>query len=121
MPGLVVAIAAPRLAVTLAEVRDRRAGFLELAVERLGLTSVRIHLGRAEDLAGPFDLCFARAFRSASESWGIAAPLLAPGGRLVYFAGEGEGSEPPAVPGRTVELAKSPLASGGALAIISAS
>ena len=121
LPGLVVAAAVPGLAVTLAEVRDRRAGFLELAVERLGLTSVRVHLGRAEDLRGPFDLCLARAFRSAEETWAIAAPLPGPAGRLVYFAGEGEGSEPPAVRGAAVELVTTPLARGGALAIITAS
>ncbi|MFM8945060.1 MAG: 16S rRNA (guanine(527)-N(7))-methyltransferase RsmG [Actinomycetota bacterium] len=118
LPGLVVAIAVPHLTVTLAEVRARRAGFLELAVERLGLPSVRVHLGRAEDLPGPFDLCLARAFRSAPETWAIARPLLAPAGRLIYFAGEGE---PPEIAGARVELAPTPFTSGGPLAIITAS
>ena len=36
----------------------------------------------------PVDLCFSRAFARVGVAWQAADRLLAPGGRLVYFAGE---------------------------------
>ena len=87
LPGLVVAIARPRLAVRLVEARRRRAAFLELAVEELGVTNASVILGRVEELEEPADLCFARALASPAESWSLARGLLRAGGRLVYFAG----------------------------------
>ena len=37
---------------------------------------------------GPWTLCFSRAFARVGVAWQAADRLLAPGGRLVYFAGE---------------------------------
>ncbi|MFM7717878.1 MAG: 16S rRNA (guanine(527)-N(7))-methyltransferase RsmG [Actinomycetota bacterium] len=116
LPGLVVAIARPMFHVKLVEVRPKRAAFLELAVERLGLPNASVVVGRVEDLAGPVDLCFARAYAPAEVSWRQAEPLLGPGGRLVYFAGEGAEV---LVPGARIELLGSGLAGCGPLAIIS--
>lgn len=88
LPGLVIAIAVPRVAVTLVERRQRRAGFCELAAERLGLASVRVIAARIEDVAGRrADVCFARALAPLDEAWRLAEPLLREGGRLVFFAG----------------------------------
>lgn len=87
LPGLVVAIARPRLAVRLVEARRRRAAFLELAVEELGVVNAAVIPGRVEELEEPVDLCFARALASPAESWSLARGLLRAGGRLVYFAG----------------------------------
>ncbi len=50
LPGLPVAIVRPDLEVTLAESRQARAAFLELAVERLRLTNVRVFPEPAEEL-----------------------------------------------------------------------
>jgi 16S rRNA (guanine527-N7)-methyltransferase len=88
LPGLVVAIACPALSVTLVEVRSRKAAFLELARDRLQVTNASVHHGRVEDLATIVDLCLARAFAPARKSWQVAEPLLAPGGRLLYWAGD---------------------------------
>ena len=87
LPGIVVAIARPLLLVILAEARRGRASFLELAVERLGLENAQVHAGRVQELQGPVDLCFARAFGPARAAWRAAEPLLGPAGRLVYFGG----------------------------------
>jgi 16S rRNA (guanine527-N7)-methyltransferase len=87
LPGLVIAIARPDLAVTLTEMRRRRVAFLELAVEHVGLRNVRIHVGDWSTCPGPFDVCTARAFRDVRTTWGAAASLLAPDGRLLYWAG----------------------------------
>jgi 16S rRNA (guanine527-N7)-methyltransferase len=120
LPGIVVAIVRPALTVTLAETRQQRIAFLELVVSRLGLANVRVHGDRAERLpAGEADLCFARAFKDVTTSWGIALPLLAPGGRLVYFAGEGfrpDRDLPPEVSWST--LPTSSLARSGPLVIM---
>lgn len=88
LPGLVVAIARPSLQVGLVEASRRRVAFLELAVEELELKNATIVPGRIERLSQSVDACFARALAPLSRSWQLAMPLLRPGGRLVYFAGE---------------------------------
>ena len=87
LPGIVVAIACPALAMTLVESRRSRAAFLELVAERLGLANATVEPSRVEAVSGPFDLCFARAFADLPRSWRVAERLLRPGGRLVYFGG----------------------------------
>jgi 16S rRNA (guanine527-N7)-methyltransferase len=89
LPGLVVAIAFPRLRVSLVESVRRRVAFLELAADTLGLENVTVLSGRAQTLTRPADLCFARAFASLAASWEVAVRALRHGGRLVYFAGRG--------------------------------
>jgi 16S rRNA (guanine527-N7)-methyltransferase len=118
LPGVVVAIARPRLAVGLVETRVRRAAFLDLALERLGLSNARVLGARIEDLADPVDLCFARALAPLPRAWALAEPLLRPGGRLVYFAGEGA-EVPSRIAGRATEVLPSPvLERGGPLVIM---
>jgi 16S rRNA (guanine(527)-N(7))-methyltransferase RsmG len=88
LPGIPVAIACPWLLVHLVEARRARAAFLELAVEKLGLSNVRVINMRAEEATERVDICFARAFGSPEASWAVAEKLLLRAGRLVYFAGE---------------------------------
>ena len=89
LPGIVVAIARPSLRVGLVEVRRRRVAFLELAVERLGLSNVAVLAMPAGRIDRVVDVCFARALAGLSKTWEIAHHLLRPEGRLVYFGGEG--------------------------------
>jgi len=117
LPGIVLAIAAPQLRVGLVESQRRRVGFLELAVERLELRNAEVVPRRAEELEpGSADLCTARAFAPPDRAWQVAEPLLAPGGRLVYFAGEGAQQ----APANAVILSTrpSPLESAGPLVIM---
>jgi 16S rRNA G527 N7-methylase RsmG len=105
--------------VTLAETRQQRIAFLELAASSLALPNVLVHGDRAERLPGHADLCFARAFKDAAASWKVAEPLLAPDGRLAYFAGTSfrpDHDLPPGVTWRT--LTTSSLASSGPLVIM---
>ena len=88
LPGLVLAIALPHCRFSLVESRTRRAGFLELAIERLGVRNAAVALGRAEELTLQADIATARAFAPLDRAWSVAFGLLRPGGRLVYFAGE---------------------------------
>lgn len=88
LPGLVLAIALPDCRFSLVESRARRAGFLELAIERLAVRNAAVALGRAEDLSLEADVATSRAFAPLDGAWRVAFGLLRPGGRLVYFAGE---------------------------------
>jgi 16S rRNA (guanine527-N7)-methyltransferase len=118
LPGIVLAIARPRLAVTLVEVRRNRAAFLQEVVADLGLPLVRIHARRAETLRERVDRCFARAFKPADVAWSLAEPLLTPEGRLIYWAGASFDPEP--LRARVdVRLFRTPaLARSGPLAIM---
>ncbi len=87
LPGIPVAIAEPQRQVYLVEPVAKRAAFLELAVERLGLENVDVLVQRAEDVSKQVDVCFARAVAPPVKAWELTAPLLRPGGRLLYFAG----------------------------------
>ena len=89
-------------------------------VDRLGLDNVRVHGQRVESLTEPADLCFARAFAGPAHAWRAAAPILEPGGRLVYFAGAG--FRPDVLPEGVsfVLMAPLALARSGPLVIMSA-
>jgi 16S rRNA (guanine527-N7)-methyltransferase len=119
LPGLVVALARPSLRVVLIESRSARCAFLELAIERLDLPNASVHAGRVEDLAGPADLCFARALATLRRSWSLAAPRLRPGGRLVYFAGAGASTSGLPADAQHVRVLETPvLESAGSLIIM---
>ena len=119
LPGVVVAIALPRVRMLLIERRPQRAAFLELAVEDLGLSNAAVVAGRVEDVAGDVDVALARAFAPLDEAWARALGILRPGGRLVYFSGAGSPTpEPPAGSVIKSVLRTPVLESSGALVIM---
>ena len=87
LPGLPLAIARQDLTFCLADVRTRRVAFMELAVDRLGLSNASVFAGNVEQLVGPFDGCLSRAFADVDRAWTIAERLLSPTGKLVFWAG----------------------------------
>ncbi|GAB3854212.1 16S rRNA (guanine(527)-N(7))-methyltransferase RsmG [Micromonospora andamanensis] len=98
LPGLVLAIARPDLAVTLIEPLARRTVFLEEAVAELGLTdSVRVFRGRAEEAAEseavPGDVVTARAVAPLDRLAGWCLPLTGTGGRLLALKGASAAEE----------------------------
>ncbi|HWO70143.1 MAG TPA: 16S rRNA (guanine(527)-N(7))-methyltransferase RsmG [Actinomycetota bacterium] len=96
LPGVVLAIARPEVRFTLLEPRRRRAAFVELAVERLGIRNARVLPRRAEEFAAQVaagcepaaEVAFARALGPLDRCLSLAGGLLTPGGRLVWFAGK---------------------------------
>ena len=89
LPGLPIAIARPDLRVTLVEPMLRRANFLTLAVEELGLEDrVEVHRGRAEDLKRHFDVVVCRAVAPLQRLLGWTTPLFSDGGQLLALKGE---------------------------------
>jgi 16S rRNA (guanine527-N7)-methyltransferase len=95
LPGLVLAIGRPDLAVTLVEPLQRRTVFLEEVVDALGLDGVRVVRGRAESLHGVerFDVVTARALAPLSRLLGWAMPLVAPTGVLLAMKGSSAPAE----------------------------
>lgn len=91
-PGIPLAIAWPRTSVVLLESRDRKAGFLELAVRDLGLRNVRVvceRLERFEPAPGSErpEASFIRAVGGLGGLVRSLAKISGEGGRWVYFLG----------------------------------
>ncbi|WP_229076536.1 16S rRNA (guanine(527)-N(7))-methyltransferase RsmG [Actinoplanes sp. DH11] len=95
LPGLVLAVARPDLAITLVEPLARRTAFLDEAVEFLGLDNVTVIRGRAEEVAGHLeaDIVTARAVAALDKLAGWCLPLAKVGGRLLALKGASAADE----------------------------
>ncbi|SDY19536.1 16S rRNA m(7)G-527 methyltransferase [Micromonospora pattaloongensis] len=103
LPGLVLAVARPDLAVTLVEPLARRTAFLSEAVAALGLEdTVTVLRARAEDaipdagrdaLPSPADIVTARAVAPLDRLAGWCLPLAAIGGRVLALKGASAADE----------------------------
>lgn len=90
-PGLPLAAALPDARVQLVESAGRKADFLDLAREAMGLENVAVVRQRAEGWApglGTCDVVTVRALAALPVLVEYAAPLLRPGGALVAWKGE---------------------------------
>lgn len=89
LPGIPLAIARPRLKVTLIESSHKKASFLQQVKIELKLTNVSVHCGRVEGFKPVelFDAVISRAFSSLTDFIRLAAHLLMPGGRLLAMKG----------------------------------
>ena len=90
LPGIPLAIAKPRLRVTLVESNGKKARFLREAVRTLGLDNARVLESRAEAVDEPaaFDLVTARALDRLAGIVAVGGHLLKPGGRLLAMKGQ---------------------------------
>jgi 16S rRNA (guanine527-N7)-methyltransferase len=98
LPGIVLALARPDLEVVLLEPLARRVAFLEECRGRLGLDSVAVYRGRAEDpdvvrVLGGVDVVTARAVAPLDRLAGWCLPLLRSGGRLLALKGHSAADE----------------------------
>lgn len=95
LPGVVLAIVRPDLEVHLVEPMLRRTQWLEGVVADLGLASVTVHRGRAEEfvgvLAAPYVTARAVARLDKLARWCV--PLLEPQGVLVAMKGRSAATE----------------------------
>lgn len=83
LPGIPLAIIYEGLAITLVEPRQKRASFLEIATNRLGI-SATVHAARIEDVdLTPHDWLISKAFRAPPEWLDVAQPRRADGGHIV--------------------------------------
>lgn len=100
LPGIPLALAEPRLAVTLVEANGKKARFLREAVRALALGNARVAETRAQVLAEPgrYRCLVARAFGTLAELVRVGGPLLAPDGRLLAMKGRHPADEITALP-----------------------
>jgi len=75
LPGLVLAIARPKWALTLVETVEKKAAFQRQAAIALALANVSIHCGRSEALRGEYDSVIARALAGLPALVGLAGHL----------------------------------------------
>ncbi len=93
LPGIPLAIARPDLTVVLIEPLLRRATFLSEVIAMLGLSTVTVVRGRAEEPGvrkehGDFDAVTSRAVAALDKLSKWSIPLLRPGGVMVALKGD---------------------------------
>lgn len=94
MPGLPLKILEPDRECLVVEASAKKANFLREVVETLGLQATVVLEGRFEELARgetipvPVHLLTARAWTGYGPMLGLAARLMAPGGRAVLLVGD---------------------------------
>ena len=95
LPGVALAIVRPDLDVHLVEPMLRRTEWLSAVVAELGLDTVTVHRGRAEELVGAVSAPFvtARAVARLDKLARWCVPLLEPAGTLVAMKGRSAAEE----------------------------
>jgi 16S rRNA (guanine527-N7)-methyltransferase len=98
-PGVVLKIASPALRLTLLEAKGKKAEFLQVLVERLGLADVVVIRARAEEVGRDarhrerYDLALARALAGMATLAELTLPLVRVGGLVIAQKGENPASE----------------------------
>jgi len=89
LPGVVLAIARPEIAVTLLEPRQRRARFLTQVKIELALDNVSVIAARIEALpaTATYHVVVSRAFSALADYVALALPHRAPGARILAMKG----------------------------------
>lgn len=88
LPGLILAILAPRHSYTLAERDQRKSAFLRTSAHALGLANVTVHAGDVRDLKNRYDLITCRAWADLKDILTLTSPLLAPNGAWLLLKGQ---------------------------------
>ena len=113
LPGVVLAICCPNLAVTCVDTVGKKAAFIKQAALALGLGNLTGLHARVETIAQPFDVICSRAFASLVDftSWSQAA--LAPGGVWMALKGKHPAEELAVLPPDVTVFHVEPLAVPG--------
>lgn len=100
LPGLVLAILDPQLAVTLLDSNGKKVRFQRQAVLELGLDNVTPVQARVEAyrVEAPFEQIISRAFASLSDFVELTEPLLAADGEWLAMKGRAAEQESQALP-----------------------
>ena len=94
-PGLPLKIFAPAVALTLIESNQKKAAFLKEVVRTLRLANVDVFAGRGEEFSATADLVTLRAVERYEQALGVAARMVAPGGRLGLLVGAPQAERTP--------------------------
>jgi len=100
LPGIVLALARPELAVTVVESNGKKARFLREVVRQLRLANVRVAQSRAEQLnePGAYGCITARALGTLAQLVQFGGSLLQPRGQLLAMKGQFPADEIAALP-----------------------
>ena len=93
LPGVVIAIACPRIQVTCVDAVAKKAAFVQQVAASLGLPHLRGLHQRIEHIHTPHDLVCSRAFASLSDFVKGSARALAPGGVWLALKGKSPDDE----------------------------
>ncbi|TWI62881.1 16S rRNA (guanine527-N7)-methyltransferase [Pseudoduganella lurida] len=101
LPGLVLAIARPDMAVSMIDTVHKKTAFLTQVKAELGLSNVTVYTKKVQDLQvkQPFDVITSRAFADLSDFVEWSQHLLAEGGRFVALKGTAPQDERERLPG----------------------
>ena len=99
LPGVVIAICCPGLAVTCVDTVAKKSAFVQQVAVSLRLPNLRGVHGRVEKLPGPYEVIVSRAFASLADFVGWSAQALAPRGVWLAMKGKHPESELAALPG----------------------
>ena len=98
LPGVVLAITHPELAVTCVDTVAKKAAFVQQVAVTLGLSNLKGLHARVETLAGPYDVISARAFSSLPDLVAGSRQALAPQGVWLAMKGKNPQDELAALP-----------------------
>ena len=88
LPGVVLAICCPILAVTCVDTVGKKAAFIKHVALALGLPNLMGLHARVETITQPFDVICSRAFASLADFTGWSQAALAPGGAWMALKGK---------------------------------
>jgi len=88
LPGVVLAICCPTLAVTCVDTVGKKAAFIKHVALALGLPNLMGLHARVETITQPFDVICSRAFASLADFTGWSQAAMAPGGVWMALKGK---------------------------------
>jgi 16S rRNA (guanine527-N7)-methyltransferase len=102
LPGIVLAIARPRMLVSLIDTVHKKTAFLKQVKAELELANVTVYTAKVQDLQvqQKFDVITSRAFADLSDFVNWSGQLLAEGGKFIALKGTAPPEEQERLPGR---------------------
>ena len=113
LPGVVMAICCPNLAVTCVDTVGKKAAFIKHVALALGLPNLTGLHARVETITQPFDVICSRAFASLADFAGWSQAALAPGGVWMALKGKHPAEELTMLPPDVAMFHVEPLAVPG--------
>ena len=113
LPGVVLAICCPTLAVTCVDTVGKKAAFIKQAALALGLGNLTGLHARVETITQPFDVICSRAFASLADFAGWSQAALSPGGVWMALKGKHPAEELAMLPPDVAVFHVEPLAVPG--------
>jgi 16S rRNA (guanine527-N7)-methyltransferase len=109
LPGVILAILCPAVAVTCVDTVGKKAAFIRQVAAELALPNLRAEHARVEQLQGQYQLITSRAFASLVDFTNWTAHLLAPGAPWMAMKGKAPDDEMAALQARVQVDAIEPL------------